>query len=153
MLMLCLVWFSWILRILFLAIEVEQGHFSSIGSLFVCSRAGTRRACVSFFSLGEWDTCNLEWESMAGIRIISWFVFECSILQPLTWCSSLIFYFALVSKIWFAIGFGPGLPGLQLVIGPGVGCGVGFGFGYGYGMGRGRGIAYQGNLPGRLPSE
>ncbi|KAG5520296.1 hypothetical protein RHGRI_033011 [Rhododendron griersonianum] len=51
------------------------------------------------------------------------------------------------------MGFGPGLPGLQLVIGPGVGCGVGFGFGYGYGMGRGRGIAYQGNLQGRLPSE
>lgn len=39
------------------------------------------------------------------------------------------------------VGFGPGIPGLQVGIGFGAGCGVGLGFGYGVG----RGIAYDEN--------
>ncbi|XP_034674689.1 protein TRIGALACTOSYLDIACYLGLYCEROL 5, chloroplastic [Vitis riparia] len=37
------------------------------------------------------------------------------------------------------IGFGPGIPGLQLGVGFGAGCGVGLGFGYGVG----RGVAHD----------
>lgn len=33
------------------------------------------------------------------------------------------------------MGFGPGIPGLQIGYGFGAGCGVGLGFGYGVGKG------------------
>lgn len=33
------------------------------------------------------------------------------------------------------VGFGPGIPGLQIGYGFGAGCGVGLGFGYGLGKG------------------
>ena len=33
------------------------------------------------------------------------------------------------------VGFGPGIPGLQVGFGFGAGCGIGLGFGYGLGKG------------------
>lgn len=56
------------------------------------------------------------------------------------------------------MGFGPGIPGLQVGVGFGAGCGIGLGFGYGLGRGmaldENRRYSNVGNLPhGSLPSQ
>lgn len=56
------------------------------------------------------------------------------------------------------MGFGPGIPGLQVGVGFGAGCGIGLGFGYGLGRGmaldENRRYSNVGNLPhGSFPSQ